>query len=91
MDNLDWYKILEGTRKDKISWRNRQLPFDNKNNMKELAQKFKIDLGIGHKERNECRQIETTNEYSKSLTQKSIQDRRRGPHEKLLRSSAPND
>ena len=46
--------------KDEISWRSRQLSFDNKKKMSEVATKFKFDLGIGHTNRNESEWVEAS-------------------------------
>ena len=88
---LDWHRSLEGATKDKIAWRNRQLPYDNKKTMAELGEQFRINLGVGHKHRNESGWIETTNKHSKRIIQKATQDKRKTSHGKLLNSSATNN
>ena len=59
--------------------------------MEDFAQKFKVDLGVGCKERNSKGWIEKTNAYSKRLTQKCAQDRRRNSYGKLLNSTTSNN
>ena len=48
-DVLKWNQTIEGARKDYISWRHSQLPFNDKNKMADLVQQFKQDLGVGNK------------------------------------------
>ena len=88
---LDWHKSVEGGTKDKIAWQNRQAPCDNKKIMKEVAEQFRIHLGIGCKHRNKQGWIETTNKYSKRIMQKSTQDKRKSSHGKLLNSTTTNN
>ena len=90
-DLLRWHGELEGATKDEIAWRSRQLPFDNKNKMKELATRFKFDIGVGYANRNKSGWVETLNKHSKRLTQKTTQDKRRSTHGKLLNSASTNN
>ena len=90
-DLLRWHGELEGATKDEIAWRSRQLPFDDKNKMKELATRFKFDIGVGYDSRNKSGWVETLNKHSKRLTQKTMQDKRRSTHGKLLNSTSTND
>ena len=90
-DTLNWQQTKEGAIEDEIAWNCRQKPFDDKKKMAKVAQKFKEDLGVGYAQRNKKGWIEKTNGYSKRLTQKSLQDKRKNSHGKLINSSAANN
>lgn len=90
-DTLNWQQTKEGALEDEIAWNCRQKPFDDKKKMAKVAQKFKEDLGVGYAQRNKKGWIEKTNGYSKRLTQKSLQDKRKNSHGKLVNSSSKNN
>jgi len=89
-DFLGWHASYEGAKENEIAWNSRQKPFDSKENMKEVAKYFHINLAVGYTQRNKKGWIETINRYSKRLTQKNIQEKRK-THGKLLRSTFPNN
>ena len=59
--------------------------------MAEVATKFKIDLGIGYTKRNKSGWVEMINKYSKWLTQKTMQDKRRATYGKSINSTLKNN
>ena len=62
---LDQYGSHEGATKDGIAQRSKQLPFDDRLAIKQLAKKAKADHGIQSKNKTYKSCIETLSHYSK--------------------------
>ena len=83
---MNWDESLQGATQDEITRRSRRHPFDKMSiEMKKSTKDLKNDLGTQYENKSMKGSVDTVLDFSKRMAQKTVQQRRRKSHFKMLR------